>query len=98
MPSIDITLSGLQERLFKQLDALADARGETGLDEEVLRTKSICLVAGTIIDAGRVGLEGYDLAIKAGLQADFAPNVLAASPSSRQLKSGSAGAATSDHS
>ena len=96
MQSTDVSLRGLQEKLFKQLDALADARGETGLDEEVLRTKSICLVAGTIIDAGRVGLEAYDLSIKAGLQTDFAPDVLAATPTHRKLKSGSAGAVTCD--
>ena len=81
----DISLRALQERLFTQIDNLANARGETGLDEEVLRTKSVCAVAEAIISAGRVGLDAYELAAKVGVKMDLAPDVLAAAPSHKRL-------------
>ena len=73
-------MTDLQEHLFAQLERLGDESLNTeGVEREVLRTKAMVDVAGTLIDAGKLSLDVWDRSVQHGLVPKRLPKALNAS-------------------
>lgn len=54
---MDSNLKGLNDALFRQLGRIEEATGAEEIEKEISRSKSVCEIAGAIIQNGRLVLD-----------------------------------------